>query len=182
MLPVLEHGDVRLEPLAAEHHDALKAACAEDRDIWEIYSISLLGEGFESFWRASFDGSRGWHMWAIVFNGCVVGCSGFAPEVQTQGVAEIGTTYLTPATRGSHVNRTAKWLMLGHLFGSGFHRVEFRVDARNGRSQAAVLKLGARRDGILRRHKVTHTGHIRDTHVFGITDLDWVDVEAVLKP
>jgi len=182
MLPLLEHGDVRPEPLAAGHHEALKAACAEDQAIWEIYSISLIGDGFERFWRSSFDGSRGWHMWAIMLQDGLVGCSGFTLEVQTPGVAEIGTSYLSPAVRGTHVNRTAKWLMLRFLFASGFHRVEFRVDARNARSQAAVLKLGAKRDGILRRHKRTHTGHIRDTHVFGITDQDWPEIEAGLRP
>lgn len=182
MLPLLAHGTIRLEPLEEKHRDALKAACAEDEAIWEVFSISLLGEGFDSFWRASYDGSRSWNMWAIMLDGRLVGCSGFAPERQTPGVAEIGTTYLVPAVRGTRVNRIVKWLMLSHLFITGYHRVEFRVDARNARSQAAVLKLGAKRDGILRRHKVTHTGHVRDTHVFGITDLDWPAVEASLRP
>ena len=73
-------------------------------------------------------------------------------------------------------------LMLDFLFARGFHRVEFRIDALNTRSQAAVLKLGAIRDGVLRRHKITHTGRFRDTHVMAILDTDWPRIEPQLKP
>jgi RimJ/RimL family protein N-acetyltransferase len=181
-LPVLAHGAVRLEPFAPGHRDALKAACAEDEAIWQVYSISLLGEGFDAFWAASLDGSRGWQMWAILRDGLLVGCTGFCPDPQTPGVVEVGTTYLAPGARGSAVNGTAKWLVLSHLFGSGFHRVEFRVDDRNGRSKAAVEKIGARWEGLLRRHKITHTGFIRDTNVFAILDTEWPAIEARLRP
>lgn len=177
--PALAHGAVRLEPLAPLHREALRAACAEDRDVWEIYSYSMLGEAFDRWWTKAIADDV---FWAICASGQVVGCSGIFPESRTPGVVEIGGTYLAPAFRGGDLNRTVKWLMLSHAFASGAHRVEFRVDARNGRSQAAVLKLGAQRDGILRRHKTTHTGHIRDTHVFGITDHDWAGLEPGLKP
>jgi RimJ/RimL family protein N-acetyltransferase len=60
--------------------------------------------------------------------------------------------------------------------------VEVRVDDRNVRSKAAVLKLGARLDGVLRRHKITHTGFIRDTNVFAILDTEWPAIEARLRP
>ncbi len=177
--PSLGHGDIRLEPLAQVHRAALQAACAQDPDIWDVYSYSMLGEAFDRWWAKAIAEDV---FWAICAGGQVVGCSGIFPEPRTPGVVEIGGTYLAPAMRGTATNRMAKWLMLAHAFSAGAHRVEFRVDGRNSRSQAAVLKLGAQRDGILRRHKQTHTGFIRDTHVFAITDQDWQTLEPSLRP
>jgi RimJ/RimL family protein N-acetyltransferase len=182
ILPLLQAGPVRLEPLAEAHRELLRSAAAEDQAIWDIYSYSLLGPAFDEWWEDAVVGAKGWHFWATLVDGRLAGCTGSCPEVRTPGVVEIGGTYLAPWARGTAANATAKWLVLGWLFKRGFHRVEFRVDARNGRSQAAVLKLGAKRDGILRRHKITHTGHMRDTHVFGITDEDWAEIEPRLRP
>jgi RimJ/RimL family protein N-acetyltransferase len=63
--------------------------------------------------------------------------------------------------------------MLSRAFGSGFRRVEFRVDARNARSQAAMAKLGAVREGVLRADRITWTGHVRDTVLFSILATEW---------
>lgn len=181
-LPLLEQGDVRLEPLAEAHADELRRAAAEDPAIWQIYSYSLLGDGFDRWWEAALSGANGWHYWATLWRGRLVGCTGVWPEARTAGVIELGGTYLRPDARGTEVNRIAKWLVLDFLFARGFHRVEFRVDGRNARSQAALLKLGATRDGVLRHHKITHTGHVRDTHVFAILDREWPAMEARLRP
>ena len=177
--PALAHGAVRLEPLAPVHREALRAACAEDALIWDVYSYSMLGDAFDRWWAKAIAGDM---FWAICVDGQVVGCSAILPDAATPGVVEIGGTYLAPGQRGGAVNRAAKWLMLTHAFAGGNHRVEFRVDARNGRSQAALLKLGAVREGILRHHKITHTGHIRDTHIFAISNGDWQKLEPGLQP
>ncbi len=71
--------------------------------------------------------------------------------------------------------------MLQHAFLGGARRVELVTDLRNTRSQAAIAKLGAVREGVLRRDRVTWTGHIRDSVLFAITDLDWPAVQAGLK-
>ena len=84
-------------------------------------------------------------------------------------VLEIGSTYYVPAMRGTGFNRIVKDLMLGRAFACGFRRVEFRVDARNGRSQAAIAKIGAVREGVLRADRITWTGHVRDTVLFSIS-------------
>ena len=185
VLPVLAHGAIRLEPLAEAHRAALKAACAADHAIWDIYSIDLRGEGFDSWFAAVTDAQPGppaWLMWAVLLEGEVVGMTGLAPDARHLGVIEVGTTFYHPKVRGTGLNRTVKWLVLHHLFGTGAHRVEFRVDDRNARSKSAVLKLGARRDGLLRRHKITHTGFIRDTIVFSILDTEWPNLEPGLRP
>ncbi len=86
---------------------------------------------------------------------------------------EIGNSYIMPELRGTGFNTRLKQLMLGHAFACGLKRVEFRVDVRNGRSQAAVLKLGAAKEGVLRAERRTWTGHVRDTAVFSILAEEW---------
>lgn len=94
---------------------------------------------------------------------------------------EIGATFLHPDVRGGAVNPEAKLLMLAHAFASGAMRVELITDARNLRSQAAIAKLGAVREGVLRAHKITWTGHRRDTVVFSIIEEEWPTVRAGLE-
>jgi RimJ/RimL family protein N-acetyltransferase len=88
-------------------------------------------------------------------------------------VLEIGNTYYVPAVRGTGLNRRVKDLMLKRAFACGFRRVEFRVDSRNGRSQAAMAKLGAVREGVVRAERITWTGHVRDTVLFSILAGEW---------
>jgi len=87
---------------------------------------------------------------------------------------------LHPDVRSSYVNPEAKLLMLENAFLCGARRVELLTDLRNVRSQAAITKLGAIREGVLRRDRVTWTGHIRDSVLFSITDLEWPSVQQNL--
>jgi RimJ/RimL family protein N-acetyltransferase len=88
-------------------------------------------------------------------------------------VLEIGGTYYRPKFRGSGLNRRVKEMMLTRAFDCGIRRVEFRVDIRNRRSQAAMKKLGAVREGVLRADRITWTGHVRDTVLFAILRDEW---------
>ena len=97
------------------------------------------------------------------------------------GGVEIGATFLHPDVRASFVNPETKLLMLGHAFNSGAVRVQFTVDTRDEHDQAAVAKLGAVKEGILRRDTHTWTGHIRDTVVFSILDSEWPAVKLRLE-
>lgn len=99
----------------------------------------------------------------------------------SQGGMEIGTTFLHPDVRGGPINAEAKLLMLDHAFSSGAVRVQFRVDTRNQRSAAAVAKLGAVKEGVLRRDRITWTGYFRDTIYFSILDRDWPEVKFRLQ-
>jgi len=89
---------------------------------------------------------------------------------------EVGGTYYHPQVRGGAGNPAAKRLMMGHAFDAGARRVVYRVDAINARSRAAVLKLGAVQEGILRQDRVTWTGRIRDTVIFSVLAEEWPDV------
>jgi len=89
---------------------------------------------------------------------------------------ELGSTFFHPDARGTEVNPASKRLLLEHAFASGIVRVEIITDAVNARSQAAIARLGAVREGVLRRHKVTWTGRVRDTVMYAITDADWPGV------
>ena len=86
---------------------------------------------------------------------------------------EIGNTYYVPKLRGTGFNRRVKDLMLERAFACGFRRVEFRVDSRNGRSQAAMAKIGGVREGVIRQDRITWTGHVRDTVLFSILADEW---------
>jgi RimJ/RimL family protein N-acetyltransferase len=165
--------DLRLEPLEEAHRQALKAACAADEEIWKIYSVSYDPEHFD----ASFDlllSRPNWHAFAILLGGALVGMSCFINVDRERGVLEIGNTYYVPGVRGTGFNERVKRLMMGRAIAEGFRRIEFRVDARNGRSQAAMAKIGGVREGVLRADRITWTGHVRDTVLFSILAEEWL--------
>jgi RimJ/RimL family protein N-acetyltransferase len=164
--PMVE-GDLRLEPMAEAHRAELKAACAQDGEIWRIYATSFDPEHFD----ASFDLIRSrpaWRCFTILLGERIVGMSCFISIEPERGVLEIGNTYYVPELRGTGFNRRVKDLMMARAFGAGIRRIEFRVDQRNGRSQAAMAKLGAVREGVMRQDRITWTGHVRDTVLFSI--------------
>jgi len=161
----------RAEPLAEVHRDRLREACAEDPDIWEIYYISYAPEHFD----ASFDAllKRPWVPFALFEGDTLVGMSCFINIDDGRQTLEIGSTYYRPAFRGMGYNARAKDTMMRHAFDRGYRRIEFRVDSRNARSQAAMKKLGAVREGVMRADRITYTGHVRDTVLFSILKEEW---------
>lgn len=179
----LEGETVRLEPFAPGMKEEVRAAIDCDADTWAIMPINPMGERFEAYWSAACAANPTERMvYAIrrLADGRVVGTSSFYTSLADQGGVEIGTTFLHPDVRASTVNPEVKLLMIDHAFRSGAVRVQFRVDTRNQRSQAAVAKLGAVREGILRRDRLTWTGYIRDTVYFSILDSEWPEVRAGL--
>jgi RimJ/RimL family protein N-acetyltransferase len=167
---------VKMEPLMPGHKEEVRAAVDCDPAAWSILLVNPMGAGFEDYWSANYGApptERLPYVIRRVSGGQVVGVSTYFTARAKHGGVEIGATFLRPDVRASFVNPEAKMLMLGHAFNSGAVRVQFTVDVRNQRSQAAVTKLGAVREGILRRDTRTWTGHIRDTVVFSILDSEW---------
>jgi RimJ/RimL family protein N-acetyltransferase len=162
----------RAEPFTEQWRGPLKAACAEDSEIWGIYANNFGPEGFDEsidFYRSSPRNRT-----FVLFEGDeLAGMSSFLGIDEGRGVLEIGGTYYRPKFRGTGYNRRIKDMMLRRAFECGFRRIEFRVDERNKRSQAAMTKLGAVREGVLRADRITWNGHVRDTVLFSILSEEW---------
>jgi len=162
----------RAQLFGQKHFDALKAACAEDRAIWDIYANNFGPDGFEeSIERYTSNPNN--RTFVLFDGGELAGMSSYLGIDPNRRVLEIGGTYYRPKFRGTGFNRRVKDMMLKRAFDCGFRRVEFRVDRRNGRSQAAMKKLGAVREGVLRADRITWTGHVRDTVLFAILRDEW---------
>ena len=162
----------RAELFSERHREPLRAACAEDLDVWPIYSWSFDPEQFD----ATLDRvtAKSNNRLFMLWNGDeFAGMSGFLGIDPDRQVLEIGNTYYRPHLRGTGFNSRVKDMMLARAFDCGIRRVEFRVDLRNSRSQAAMKKLGAVREGLLRADRITWTGHVRDTVLFSILKDEW---------
>ena len=138
----------RAEPFAEHHRDALRAVCAEDGEIWSIYANNFGPDGFDASIDHYRSNSR--NQVFVLYDGDeLAGMSSFLGLDDGRQAVEIGGTYYRPHLRGTGLNRRIKDMMLARAFERGIRRVEFRVDARNARSQAAMAKLGATREGVL---------------------------------
>lgn len=180
----LEGRFVRLEPFAPGLRDELGAALDVDPESWAIQYVNGQGAAFGAWWEAATaQALRGERIAFAVrgANGRVVGTSSFHHISAANRTAEIGSTFYRPEVRGTAVNPETKLLMMGYAFERGALRVQLSVDSRNVRSQAACAKLGAVREGVLRRHLVTWTGWLRDTVVFSVIDTEWPAVRAGLE-
>ena len=180
---VLENRFVRLEPFEDRHKEPVRAACDADPDLWPtFYYTSLGGAEFEPGWQAMREqqaaGTR--LPFAVVRDGEVVGLSTFIDIRARDRAVEIGTTYYRPEARGGVVNPATKQLLLDHAFACGAARVGFQVDSINARSRAAMTKLGATQEGILRNDKVTWTGRTRSSVYFSILAEEWSEIRVRL--
>ncbi len=179
---------IRLEPLASNHREALRAACEADQDIWEIYPVCLIGDHFDRWWEsvegwASADVRRPYAVVAMpgMANNTVIGMTSFYrwPGTPSDSIS-IGSTYYVPHWRGTTVNPEAKLLLMDQAFAANTQCVTFHVDQRNTRSQSAMRKLGATQTQIIEKHMTTWNGHVRSTVCFEITAMDWPVVRSRL--
>jgi RimJ/RimL family protein N-acetyltransferase len=162
----------RGELFSESYRTSLKAACAEDGEIWEIYANNFGYDGFDDSINRYVSNPN--NRTFVLFDGDeLAGMSSYLGIDPSRQVLEIGGTYYRPHLRGTGFNRRVKNVMLKHAFDCGIRRVEFRVDRRNLRSQAAMKKLGAVREGVLRADRITWTGHVRDTVLFSILKEEW---------
>jgi RimJ/RimL family protein N-acetyltransferase len=175
---------VRLEPLTPAHKDDLRRTLDCDPETWALLSLNGQDD-FESWWTEATDqmaaGTRIPFAVRNLASGEVIGTTSFLSFRPEHRGVEIGWTFYRPDARAGATNPECKLLLLQAAFEAGASRVEFSVDARNARSQAAVLKLGAVREGVLRRHKITWTGYARDTVVFSILAEEWPAVRRGLE-
>lgn len=184
LLRRLEGRLVVLEPLAAEHEEGLAAAAADPR-VWRWMPVAADERDAFRRWLADAlaeaDAGRS-APYAIVLRetGEPVGSSRYLTLRPEHRGLEIGYTWHASRVWGIGVNVEAKLLLLEHAFERlGCMRVEFKTDARNERSRAALAALPARFEGIFAKHMLVHRG-VRDSAYYAITDEDWPSVKAAL--
>lgn len=171
LLAPISESNLLLEQFEERHREGLRAACAADGDIWQLYPTDRGGH-FDACFNAVLRNDQR-NPFVMTLAGRVIGMSGYLNLAIDRQTAEIGNSYIVPDLRGSGVNGRIKALLLARAFGSGIRRIEFRIDERNARSQAAVLKLGATKEVVLRAERVTWTGHVRDTGLFSLLADEW---------
>jgi len=182
---VLQDRGVRLEPLALSHEDGLRAAAA-DGQLWRIRVTSVPEPDqtrayIDAALQARAEGQR--FAFAVIdaASGRVLGSTSFHDILPTVRRVEIGYTWYARSVQRSHVNTTAKLLMMGHAFDTlDCQVVGWRTDNYNFASQRAIERLGARKDGVIRGHALRRDGTIRDTVMYSMTAAEWPEARAQL--
>jgi RimJ/RimL family protein N-acetyltransferase len=187
---VLEGRFIRLEPMTAEHHPGLWHALGHPAVFAGGYGGGPEGlppdeESFLSWVAAYYAGdNRNNHVLRITggpHDGVIVGASTLGDfDIPRRGT-HIGWTGYDPRVWGTQVNAEAKLLMLGLAFDNGFERVKLQADSLNDRSRAAIAKLGATFEGVLRKERLRADGTLSGTAVFSVLDDEWPSVRAGLE-
>ncbi|WP_062527773.1 GNAT family N-acetyltransferase [Demequina rhizosphaerae] len=184
--PVLEHALARLEPLSPAHRDDLAAAVVPG-ELWRTWYTRIPSpDGMAAEIEARLASQREGRVapWAIVdaATGRAVGMTTYLNLDEVNGRLEIGSTWMGREAQGTGINPAAKLLLLSRAFDDlGCIAVEFRTHWHNHQSRAAIARLGARQDGVLRQHQRWHDGTLRDTVVFSILDREWPAVRSGLE-
>ena len=176
---------VRLEPLALAHEDGLRAAAA-DGELWKLRITSVpepqdTRAYIEAALKMREDGNR--FAFAVVEDATdkVLGSTSYHDIVPAVKRVEIGWTWYCQSVQRTHVNTTAKLLMMGHAFDTlGCHVVGWRTDNYNFASQRAIERLGAKKDGVIRGHALRRDGTIRDTVMYSMRAGEWPEAKAQL--
>lgn len=182
----LEGRFVRLEPLTLAHLDQL-CEVALDEELWrwttaQVRTRDELREYIEAALQSQRQGT------ALPFatiernSGRAIGSTRYGNIEMRDRRVEIGWTWVGRLWQRTAVNTEAKYLMLCHAFETlGCIRVELKTDALNERSRRAILRIGAREEGLLRQHMITASGRLRDTVYFSVIDREWPEVKAALE-
>jgi RimJ/RimL family protein N-acetyltransferase len=186
----LEGQYVRLEPLQTEHQEALVAAAA-DGELWNsVVTVVPSRETITTYLDEAFKGhAQGTELPFVIVRKAgndlkvekIVGTTRFYQIRPADRACAIGYTWVAASAQRTPVNTEAKLLLLTHAF-EYWHavRVELITDVLNQQSRNAILRLGAKQEGILRKHLTMPNGRIRDSVCFSIIDEEWPEVKAGL--
>ena len=179
-----DHG-VRLEPLALSHEDGLRAAAA-DGELWKLRVTSVPApQETRAYIDAALKMREEGHRFAFAVlddaTGTVLGSTSYHDILPAVRRLEIGWTWYARSVQRSHVNTTAKLLLLGHAFDVlGCQVVGWRTDNFNFASQRAIERLGAKKDGVIRGHALRRDGTVRDTVMYSLRAGEWPESRAQL--
>lgn len=180
----LENASVRLEPLDASHRADLERAAVGLEHAWYTSVPEPAGIADDIAWRRAQHDAGHMNPFAVrrLATGEVVGQTTYCNIDQPNRHVEIGYTWLGPAAHRTEVNTAAKLLLLAHAFDvCDAVVVEFRTHWHNRQSRAAIERLGAKQDGVLRNHRIGPDGILRDTVVFSIIAGEWPAVRRGLE-
>src|SRR5262245_44026985 len=179
------HG-VRLEPLTTEHESGLRAAVA-DGELWRRWFTTVPEpDRVGGYIAAALDGQRVGHMlpWVVreVTSGAIIGSTRYHDIVADIDRVEIGYTFYAATWQRTHVNTACKLLLFQHAFETlGCRVVGLRTDNFNFASQRAIEGLGAKKDGVIRRHQRRRDGTVRDSVMYSVLAEEWPDVKRHLE-
>ncbi len=176
---------IELVPLALDHEAGLRAAAA-DGELWNIRVTSVpepenTRRYIEDALRMREEGNRFPFAVTDEATGTVLGSTSYHDIVPAVRRVEIGWTWYARRCQRTHINTTAKLLLLTHAFETlGCHVVGWRTDNFNHASQKAIERLGARKDGVIRGHALRRDGTIRDTVMYSLRSGEWPEAKAQL--
>lgn len=176
---------VALEPVEARHHAELKAG-GSDADLFRhiptMGDASQWDQWVERVQSGVADGHRIAYAVRRLSDGALVGSTSYLDILPQDARVEIGATWYVRAAQGTAINPEAKYLLLKNAFDAGYNCVFLKTDSKNVRSRAAIAKLGAKFDGILRGHMwMEKQGYFRDTAFFSILASEWPEMKAGLE-
>ena len=181
----LRRGGLLLEPLALSHEEGLRQAAA-DGELWRIRVTSVPEpQDTRTYIEAALQGRAEGQRFAFAVideaSGRVLGSTSYHDILPAVRRVEIGYTWYAKSVQRSHVNTTAKLLMMGHAFEQlQCHVVGWRTDNFNFASQRAIERLGAKKDGVIRGHALRRDGTIRDTVMYSMRAGEWPEARAQL--
>jgi RimJ/RimL family protein N-acetyltransferase len=176
---------ITLVPLASAHEDGLRAAAA-DGELWNLRITSVpRPEETQQYIATALTMREDGHRFAFAVTdtatSTVLGCSSYHDILPGVKRLEIGWTWYAKRYQRTHVNTTAKLLMMTHAFETlGCHVVGWRTDNFNFASQTAIERLGARKDGVIRGHALRRDGTVRDTVMYSLRSGEWPEAKAQL--
>jgi RimJ/RimL family protein N-acetyltransferase len=178
----LEFNGIRLEPLGLHHAEGLRAA-ASDGELWSLRITSVPEpHETEAYIRTALETDNRLAFAVIdAATGTVIGTTSYHDIVPTIDRVEIGYTWYAKSRQRSHVNTSCKLLLLSHAFDTlGCFVVGLRTDNFNYASQAAIERLGAKKDGVIRHHGPRRDGTVRDTVIYSIVRGEWPEIKSQL--
>lgn len=175
---------IALEPMEERHHAGLIAA-ADDPELWRYIPVDGAHGGFGRRLPAFADemakGNQIAYAVRRLSDGTIVGSTSYLALSPENARVEIGFTFYAASAHNTAVNPEAKYLLLQNAFAAQYNRVEFKTDAKNARSRAALKKLGASEEGVLRGHMWMPQGYYRDSVFFSILAAEWPTIKIALE-
>lgn len=182
----LEGEFVRLEPLSMDHLEGLsRIGCVEE--LWRWTTVKVLDADamrlyIDAALKLQAEGTSVAFATVDRSSGSLAGSTRFLNISREHRRVEIGSTWVAPSWQRTAINSEAKYLMLRHAFEAWCCiRVELKTNAKNMKSRNAILRIGAREEGTLRRHMINSDGSVRDTVYFSVIDGEWPAVKAALE-